>query len=287
MEREALRGCHFHKYSALGNDYLVLDPHASAHALAPERIRALCDRHRGIGADGIVCGPEYDAAGQMRIRIFNPDGSEAEKSGNGIRIFARYAFEAGYVSREPFTLITRGGAVAVRVLDADGALIEVDMGKPSFYSADIPMTGPEREVVDEPLTVAGEQLRVTCVSMGNPHCVVFTGEVSAKRAQSLGPLLETAPCFPQRANVQLARVLSELAISIEIWERGAGYTLASGSSACAAASAARRLGLVGDSVEVWAPGGRLAVEFRPDGHAVLTGPVAGVAHGFFHADLSP
>jgi diaminopimelate epimerase len=287
VEREALRSCHFHKYSALGNDYLVLDPRVTARELAPERIRALCDRHHGVGADGIIFGPSYDAASQMSIQIFNPDGSEAEKSGNGIRIFARYAFEAGYVSREPFTLVTRGGSVTVRVLDAGGTLIEVDMGEPSFRSADIPMTGPAREVVDEPLALAGEELRVTCVSMGNPHCVVFGGEVSAERAQRLGPLLETAPCFPRRANVQLARALSDRAIAIQIWERGAGYTLASGSSSCAAASAARRLGLVGDSVEVAMPGGRLTVAFRPDGHAVLTGPVAGVAHGFFHPDLSP
>ncbi len=286
MEREALRRSHFHKYTALGNDYLVLDPSANALAPSPDRIRALCDRHNGIGADGAVFGPEFDAAGQMRIRIFNPDGSEAEKSGNGIRIFARYAFEAGYVSREPFTLGTRGGPVTVRVLDDDAALIEVDMGKPSFRSADIPMSGPDREVVDEPLAVGEEQLRVTCVSMGNPHCVVFTGEASAERAQSLGPLLENAPCFPQRVNAQFVRVLNKGAIAIQIWERGAGYTLASGSSSCAAASAARRLGLVGDSVVVWMPGGSLKVEFRPDGHAILTGPVTGVAHGFFHADLS-
>jgi diaminopimelate epimerase len=285
VEREALRNFHFHKYSALGNDYLVLDPHGASRTLTPRRIRALCDRHSGVGADGIVYGPEYDTTGQMRIRIFNPDGSEAEKSGNGIRIFTRYAFEAGYVSREPFALATRGGPVTARVLDAAATLIEVDMGKPSFRSGDIPMLGPDREVVDEPLTVGGEELRVTCVSMGNPHCVVFTSDVSADRARRLGPLLERAPCFPQRTNVQFAHALNEGVITIQIWERGAGYTLASGSSSCAVASAARRLGLVGASVEVQMPGGSLKVEFRPDGHALLTGPVVGVAHGFMHADL--
>ncbi len=285
MDQTTLRTLHYHKYSALGNDYLVLDPHALTLALTEKRIRAICDRHDGVGADGIVAGPERDAEGRMAIRIFNPDGSEAEKSGNGIRIFARYACEAGYIGRDPVTLATRGGLVTVRILDDVGALVEVDMGRPSFQSADLPMTGPEREVVDEPLTVGGETLRVTCVSMGNPHCVVFGADTTAERAQRVGPLLEHAPCFPQRTNVQLAHAVSERAIEIQIWERGAGYTLASGSSSCAAASAARRLGLVGDDVEVQMPGGSLRVAFQADGHAILTGPVAGVARGFLHADL--
>ncbi len=285
MDQTTLRTLHYHKYSALGNDYLVLDPHALALALTEKRVRAICDRHDGVGADGIVAGPERDAEGRMAIRIFNPDGSEAEKSGNGIRIFARYAYEAGYIGRDPVTLATRGGLVTVRILDDVGALVEVDMGRPSFQSGDLPMTGPEREVVDEPLTVGGETLRVTCVSMGNPHCVVFGADTTAERAQRVGPLLEHAPCFPQRTNVQLAHAVSERAIEIQIWERGAGYTLASGSSSCAAASAARRLGLVGDDVEVQMPGGSLRVAFQADGHAILTGPVAGVARGFLHADL--
>jgi diaminopimelate epimerase len=279
----------FAKYHALGNDYLIMDPQRSPLALPPQETRALCqrlcDRHRGIGADGIVMGPFFDAGGQMGIRIFNPDGSEAEKSGNGIRIFARYAFEAGYVSGPAFALATRGGVVAVRLLDARAELIEVDMGSPSFRSGDMPMTGPEREVVDEPLSVAGHDLRVTCVSMGNPHCVIFGEDVTPAQAQRLGPLVERAPCFPQRTNVQLARVVDERTVAIEIWERGAGYTLASGSSSCAAASAARRLGRVAEQVTVRMPGGTLAVEFAHDGHALLTGPVTGVARGSVHRDL--
>lgn len=286
MDTGTLRRCHFHKYSALGNDYLVLDPQGiGALVLTPRRICAICDRHNGVGGDGIVVGPLWEADGQMSVRIYNPDGSEAEKSGNGLRIFVRYAFEAGYVVDQPFAISTRGGIVTARALDADAAMIEVDMGAPSFHSRDIPMSGPEREVVDEPLTVGGEELRVTCVSMGNPHCVVFGAEVSAETAQRLGPLLERADCFPNRTNAQFARPLSRDTLEIQIWERGAGYTLASGSSSCAAASAARRLGLVGDQVEVRMPGGSLRVAFLPDGRALLTGPVAGIAHGYFHRDL--
>ncbi len=161
------------------------------------------------------------------------------------------------------------------------------MGAPSFRSGDIPMSGPDREVIDEPLAIAGEELRVTCVSMGNPHCVIFADDVSADRARRLGPLVERAACFPQRTNVQFAHTLNAQTLTIQIWERGAGYTLASGSSSCAVASAARRLGLVGDRVVVQMPGGSLTVAFRSDGHALLTGPVTGVAHGFFHADLIP
>ncbi len=279
----------FAKYHALGNDYLVVDPQTSPLDLPVESIGALCarlcDRRRGVGADGVVIGPYFDASGQMSVRIFNPDGSEAEKSGNGLRIFARYAFEAGYVRGRDFTLTTGGGVVAVRILNERAALIELDMGAPSFRSAAIPMTGPEREVVDEPLSVAGHELRVTCVSMGNPHCVIFGEDVTPTQAQRLGPLVERAPCFPQRTNMQLARVVDAQTLVIEIWERGAGYTLASGSSSCAAASAARRLGLVEERVTVRMPGGALTVTFAHDGRALLTGPVTGVARGAAHPDL--
>jgi diaminopimelate epimerase len=237
-----------------------------------------------------VIGPYFDTQGdtpgQMTIRIFNPDGSEAEKSGNGIRIFARYAFEAGYSSGPNFTLTTRGGAAPVRILDGRASLIEVDMGAPSFHSGDIPMTGPAREALGELLSVAGHELRVTCVSMGNPHCVIFGEDVTQAQALLLGPLVERASCFPQRTNVQLARVVDARTVVIEIWERGAGYTLASGSSSCAAASAARRLGMVEEPVTVRMPGGTLAVAFAHDGHALLTGPVTGVvARGSAHQDL--
>lgn len=278
----------FHKYHALGNDYLVVDPVASAVALTPERIQRICDRHAGIGADGILTGPHRDTDGVIALRIFNPDGSEAEKSGNGIRIFARYLWEAGYVTAPAFRLRTAGGDVEVRRLDDRAGQIEVDMGQPSFWSGDLPMTGAAREVVDEPLAVAGEAVRVTCVSIGNPHCVVFaaTGaEVTPERVRRLGPLIETAPVFPRRTNVQLAHVIDERAVRVEVWERGAGYTLASGSSACAVAAAARRLGLVGDTVTVPMPGGTLEVRFGAGGHALLTGPVSGVAEGRFHPDL--
>jgi diaminopimelate epimerase len=282
-DRETLSRLDFHKYSALGNDYLVLDPQIVALP-TPERARQLCDRHNGLGADGIIYGPIMNADGRMAIRIFNPDGSEAEKSRNGIRIFARYAFEAGYVGRAPFTLVTRGGDVTVRVLDGAAALIAVDMGAPSFRSGDLPMTGPDREVVNAPLVVDGQTVTVTCVSMGNPHCVIRGGDSDFDEAEvrRLGPLIETAPDFPQRTNVQFGRVLSRAAIAIQIWERGAGYALSSGSSGCAAASAARRLGLVDDAVTVHMPGGDLSVTFQPDGHALLTGPVTGVMRGYFH-----
>jgi diaminopimelate epimerase len=275
----------FHKYHALGNDYLVVDPGHTSIALNPTTVQRLCDRHTGIGADGVLYGPTFDEAGRITLRIFNPDGSEAEKSGNGVRIFARYLNQAGYLAGAEFVVSTLGGEVAGRILDGPGDLIQVDVGVPSFWSQDIPMTGLAHEVVAEPATIGGHELTITCVSLGNPHCVIFSDDVTKEHMLNLGPLVERAPLFPNRTNVQLCKILHDHTIAIEIWERGAGRTLASGTSSCAAASAARRLGRVGDSVTVEMPGGRLRVEFLPNGHILLTGPVAGVARGCLHRDL--
>jgi diaminopimelate epimerase len=212
----------FHKYQALGNDYLVLEPGA-VDVTAPV-VRAICDRHRGVGADGVLVedtGPD----GRLAVRIVNPDGSEAEKSGNGLRIFARYLWDRGRVGDEAFEVVTRGGTVRCQVREA-GRMVFVAMGAASFDAAAIPVAGPAREVVDEPLEVAGERWRVTAVSMGNPHCVVFADAPTDALARRLGPALETHPLFPHRTNVQFVRVVDRRRLEMQIWERGAGYTLA-------------------------------------------------------------
>jgi len=264
----------FYKYHGLGNDYLVLDPGREAPALTPARIRLICDRNYGAGSDGILYGPEWKD-GKPCVRIFNPDGGEAEKSGNGVRIFARYLKDAGYVKEESFVLHTLGGDVGVAYLNADGSLICAHMGKATFRAPEIPVAGPDREVVDEPMTFGGETCRVTCVSVGNPHCVIPLPEISREKACALGPLVENAACFPNRINMQIMKALDDHTIAIEIYERGAGYTLASGSSSCAAACAAHRLGLTGPDVTVRMPGGELAIELRDDG-VHMTGKVAAV-----------
>lgn len=270
----------FRKYHALGNDYLVLDPadFPGWDAPDPGRIRAVCHRHLGLGADGVLWGPLRPARADFGLRIFNPDGSEAEKSGNGLRIFARYLFDRRLAGAAPFTIDTPGGVVGVTI--GEGArLISVEMGRVSFRSTAIPVAGPDREVVGERIVAGGREFTFTAASVGNPHCVIPLPEVTAALAREFGPHLETHPLFPRRTNVQFLRVIDRANLRIEIWERGAGYTLASGSSSCASAAVAHRLGLVDRCVTVHMPGGELGIELGPDYAVRMTGPVIRVAEG--------
>ena len=270
----------FHKYQALGNDYLVLEPgevEVSAHV-----VRAICDRHRGVGADGVLV-EAATADGRLAVRIVNPDGTEAEKSGNGLRIFARWLWDAGRVGDAPFEVATPGGAVRCQVRDG-GRTVFVAMGTARFDSEAIPVAGPPREVVDEAIEGAGERLRVTAVTVGNPHCVVFVDAPTEALARRLGPALEAHPLFPNRSNVQFVRVVDRQRLEMVIWERGAGYTLASGSSACAAAAAAVRLGLCDGDVTVAMPGGELAIGVGSGFEVTMLGPVGKVAEGVVAAE---
>jgi diaminopimelate epimerase len=270
----------FRKYHGLGNDYLVIEPAAVGRELSPKDIRRICDRNFGVGADGILWGPAGDPATGpgFALRIFNPDGGEAEKSGNGLRIFARALYDRGLVGAQPFRVLTKGGPVTCRV-HPGGRLVDVEMGKVSFDAAKVPVRGETGEVINRRMTVAGEELVYCAATIGNPHCVLPVGEVSADRARRLGPLIELDPRFPNRTNVQLLEVLDRANIRIEIWERGAGYTLASGSSSSAAAAVARRLGLVDRAVTVHMPGGTLAIAIGDDYAVDMTGPVTAVATG--------
>ena len=256
-----------YKYQALGNDYLVLDlpgPLDDLVALLP----TLCDRHRGLGSDGLLA---FDPR-TMAVRIFNPDRSEAQKSGNGLRITAAHAvLEHG--SGDAFELRTADRANAVRVLSREGAEVvtELDIGRPSFRAADLPaMFDGEPEHVD--LDTPAGRVEAVLVSVGNPHCVVFGQPVTKERCLELGPHLEVHAAFPQRTNVQLCEPLDRGRVHAEIWERGAGYTLASGTSASAVAAACMRRGLVDAKVVVVMPGGQLEVRREDDGHLVQSGP---------------
>jgi diaminopimelate epimerase len=255
------------KYQALGNDYLVLDlpgPLDELVALLP----TLCDRWRGLGSDGLLA---FDPAA-MSVRIFNPDRSEAQKSGNGLRITAAHAvLEHG--AGEEFSLRTVDRSNAVRVLSRKGAEIvsELDIGRPSFRASDLPAKfegEPESVSLDTP---AG-RVEAVLVSVGNPHCVVFGEPVTRERCLELGPYLERHAAFPERTNVQLCEVVDRARVRAEIWERGAGYTLASGTSASAVAAACMRRGLVDDAVMVQMPGGDLAVRRETAGNLVQSGP---------------
>ena len=260
----------FHKYHALGNDYLVLDPRDGS--LPDERsIRVICHRNFGLGSDGILYGPLPTETADFGLRILNPDGSEAEKSGNGLRIFSRYLWDTQRVGESPFTIDTPGGVVSCEVRQG-GAEIEVEMGQVSFHSEKIPVAGKPREVIEEEVEVGGERLTFCAATIGNPHCVVPMEEISPEIAHRFGPLLERHPLFPNRTNVQFLKVLDRNNIAIEIWERGAGYTLASGSSSSAAAAVAHRLGLLDGNVTVHMPGGTLAIAIDSDYRIRMTGP---------------
>ena len=271
------------KYHALGNDYLVVDTSRWADWLHAPAVRRVCDRHLGIGADGVMVREADEAPGRFRARILNPDGSEAEKSGNGLRIFARHLRDAGDVGPEAFEVSTLGGRVTCRVLSG-GREVEVAMGRVSFDSREIPIQGPPREVLRERLVVDDRTLEFSAATLGNPHCVLICDEVSEAETRWLGPRIENDSRFPNRTNVQFMRVVDRANLELRIWERGAGYTLASGTSSCAAAAVARRLGLCDASLTAHMPGGELALEIGSDFSVSLRGPVVKVAEGTLHEE---
>ncbi len=274
----------FTKYHALGNDYLVMDPRTAGPLPTPAQIRRICHRNFGAGSDGILWGPIPSARAPFALRIFNPDASEAEKSGNGIRIFSRYLYDCGLVREEPFHLDTVGGLVEVRIAKG-GRSITVDMGHVSFDSAKIPVAGPEREVINDTITVKARPFTYCAATIGNPHCVIPLPAVSPELAHTYGPHLETHANFPRRTNVQFLQVLDRANIRIEIWERGAGYTLASGSSSSASAAVAHRLGLVDNAVTVHMPGGRIGIEIGADFAIKMTGGVTRVGEGTLDPEM--
>jgi diaminopimelate epimerase len=272
----------FAKGHGLGNDYLVIEERHLPRPLTTQAIARLCDRARGVGSDGILVMVPT-ARADFGLRIFNPDGSEAEKSGNGLRIFAKYLWDRRHATRETLTVDTKGGVVECQLHVRDGGVnfVTVEMGRATFRPGEIPMKGPGPEAVGVPLELpGGHRLRVTAVSVGNPHCVVFVDRLDEAECRRLGPLIETHPVFPNRTNVQFARAASRQSLDILIWERGAGFTLASGSSSCGAAAAAVRTGLCDHGrVAVRMPGGELGVDVRPDYSLRLEGPVEEVCTG--------
>lgn len=268
----------FAKYHALGNDYLVKDPSISKSALTDEAIVKICHRNYGLGSDGILEGPILSEVADFKLRIYNPDASEAEKSGNGLRIFCRYLFDRGLVKEnQVFSVETLGGIVQAQVFDR-GNRIKVGMGRAIFIAKDIPVTTstPDQEVMQHAIEVEGVSYQACCVSVGNPHCVIPLDSISAELAHRIGPKVERHAMFPNRINMQLLKVLDRNNIQIEIWERGAGYTLASGTSSCAASVIAHKLGLCNDSITVHSPGGTLSIEIGEGYDLTMTGPVTQV-----------
>jgi diaminopimelate epimerase len=258
------------KSHGLGNDYLVVDPADLPFEITPRRVQLLCDRHIGVGSDGLLV-----LDGALGVCIFNPDGSEAEKSGNGLRIFAKWLFDTGRQASEAFTIHTRGGDAAVELETVGGRAVQVsvDMGIPVFFN-DVRV-----------LEVGSERLPVTALSMGNPHCVLIRDVLDITDTRRLGPLLENHPAFPNRTNVQFAHVVDRSRVELLIWERGAGETQASGSSASAVVAACHKLGLVDRDVTASMPGGKLHISIDARGSIIMRGPVEEVAHITLSPDL--
>jgi len=279
----------FAKGHGLGNDYLVMEERHLTAPLSADAIVKICDRNWGVGSDGILLLVSSSRA-DFGLRIFNPDGSEAEKSGNGLRIFAKYLWDHGHAKKERFTVDTKGGLVEChcRVEGGRMGFVTVEMGRATFRAPEIPMNGPDRDVVGVPLQLGdGTTVSVTAVSVGNPHCVTFVDRLDEAECRRLGPLIENHPAFPNRTNVQFARAVARDLLDILIWERGAGYTLASGTSSCGAASAAVRNGLCAHGrVKVRMPGGELTIEVRPDWSLRLEGPVEEVYRGTLSAEFA-
>ena len=268
----------FEKYHALGNDYLVYNPNENNFIFSESDIIRICHRNFGLGSDGILVGPTQSQQATFKLQILNPDGSEAEKSGNGLRIFARYLRDIGKVNTNSFQIDTLGGVVTCQVSE-DKSIITVEMGKVSFQSDVIPVNidGEPREVCNETIEVNGRVLSYYAATIGNPHCVIPVKSVSKEQTIELGSFIENHPNFPNRTNVQFLEILDRNRIKIEIWERGAGYTLASGSSSSAAGAVARKMGACDENITVEMPGGEIGLVIDDNFNVQMTGPATRVA----------
>ncbi len=277
----------FVKSHGLGNDYIVLNQNEIEFDLTEEAIKKICDVHYGIGSDGILLKvPSFKA--DFGLRILNPDGSEAEKSGNGLRIFAKYLYDHRFATEDIFTIETPGGLVQAQIIEAEkgkAKTVRVDMGKAYFKSDEIPVNCKNEECIDETLNLEYKDYQINCVSVGNPHCVILKDELDEKEVKTFGSEIEHHTMFPNRINVQFAKVISPTEVEILIWERGAGWTLASGSSSCAVAAVVAKRGLTERNLTISMPGGKLAIEIDSKWDIRMTGEVREIASGFLSPEL--
>ncbi len=277
----------FVKSHGLGNDYIVLNQNEIQFELTGEAIKRICDVHFGIGSDGILLKvPSYKAA--FGLRILNPDGSEAEKSGNGLRIFAKYLYDLKFAKSSCFTIETPGGLVQAKIIEENNGkarIIKVDMGKAVFSAESVPVRCHKDECIDEVLNLEYRDYIINCVSVGNPHCVIIKDILDKKELLTFGPQIETNPAFPNRINVQFARIISPTEVEIMIWERGAGYTLASGSSACAVAAVLVKKGLAEPELTIKMAGGNLKIGIDDNWNIAMTGEVREIASGTLSREL--
>lgn len=271
----------FVKSHGLGNDYIVIDSKYITFEITPEVIKRICDVHYGVGSDGLLVKYSSDIA-DFKLRIFNPDGSEAEKSGNGLRIFCKYIFDYGYTREKEFTVETKGGIVRAKIEKEENGrakIVTVDMGRATFKPQEIPVNVDVDECIDIDLNVEDRIFKASCVSVGNPHCVILVDNLSEEDIKRYGPMIENHPMFPNRTNVQFVKPVSRREVSILIWERGAGYTLASGSSSCAVASVMYKKGFTDNEITVNMPGGKLFIQLDDGFNIKMTGEVKEICKG--------
>lgn len=279
---------HFHKIHGLGNDFILtrdLDPERCDLARVA---RDVCDRHFGIGADGLILVLP-SATADFRMRIFNPDGSEPEMCGNGIRCFAKYVYEQGLTQKTSLTVETLAGIIKPELILAGGRVekVRVDMGRPRLAAEEIPVAGyGPGPITEAEIDALGQSFLFTAVSMGNPHAVIPVDDLDNLPWQTLGPALETHSAFPRKTNVEFAQVLNPKEVQVVVWERGAGPTLACGTGACATVVALALTGRLDRQATVHLPGGDLEIAWEADDHVYMTGPATEVFYGEYLLDPS-
>lgn len=277
----------FVKTHGLGNEYIVLDKENISFELTQKAIQRICNVNFGIGSDGILLKVP-SAKADFGLQIFNPDGSEAEKSGNGLRIFCKYIYDYGFTKNNEFSVETKGGLVKAKIIETSNnraKLISVEMGKAHFNAKEIPTNFETEEVIGERIQAGDKEYEVNCVSMGNPHCVVIKEQLDIDEIKKYGTFIENHSKFPNRTNVQFAKVISRSEAEVLIWERGAGFTLASGSSSCAVASVLKKRNLVDGKVKIKMLGGELIIEIDDEWNVKMTGEVRQIAQGVLNAEL--
>jgi diaminopimelate epimerase len=277
----------FVKSHGLGNEYVVFESDKVSFPMNESNIKKICNVHFGIGSDGILLKVPSSNA-DFGLKIFNPDGSEAEKSGNGLRIFSKFIFDYKWTTSKYFSIETKGGIVNASVIESKNnraSIVKIDMGKAIFDCKLIPVLCSKPECIDEPLPLDDAVFSINCVSVGNPHCVILRESLDIDQIKKYGPQIENNKLFPHRINVQFAKVLNEKEVEILIWERGAGFTLASGSSSCAVASVLYKKGLIQSTVKIKMLGGTLTISIDKSWNLQMTGEVKQIAEGNLSADL--
>lgn len=265
------------KMHGLGNDFIVFFDDGKVQLDVTDMAQRLCNRHTGIGADGLVIVMPSEVA-DVRMRIINSDGSEAEMCGNGIRCFAKYAYDRKIITKDIFTVETLAGIMTPEIIAEDGVakLVKVNMGKPTFTASAIPMAVEAEKVIDYTIEVEGTSYVVSSVLLGVPHTEVFVDDVTTVPLTVLGPKIEKHSLFPKGTNVNFVQVVNESTVKVRTWERGAGATLACGTGSCSSAVMAHEKGLTGRSVDVELYLGTLHIDYDEDGTVYMTGPATEV-----------